>query len=90
MIHQSSIIDSKAKVSKTARIGPYSVIGSNVEIGDNVEIYSHVSLSGNTIIGEGTNQIEIEGIEKLKKAKHTSLSDRIVAGTYIIAAVILN
>jgi len=54
MIHQSSIIDSKAKVSKTARIGPYSVIGSNVEIGDNVEIYSHVSLSGNTIIGEGT------------------------------------
>jgi len=54
MIHKSSIIDSKSKVSKTARIGPYTVIGPNVEIGVNVEIHSHVSLSGNTIIGEGT------------------------------------
>ena len=45
---------------------------------------------GAKIVGEGTNQIQIQGITKLQKAKHTILSDRIVAGTYIIAAVMLN
>ena len=32
MIHKTCIIDSKAKISKTAKIGPYTIIGSNVEI----------------------------------------------------------
>jgi len=45
---------------------------------------------GAKITGEGTHQIQIEGITKLKKTKHIILSDRIVAGTYIIAAVMLN
>ena len=54
MIHNTSIISGKAKISKSANIGPYSVIGENVEIGDNVEILSHVNISGNTKIGEGT------------------------------------
>ena len=34
--------------------------------------------------------IEIEGVKKLKKATHIVMSDRIVAGTFIIAAVMLN
>ena len=34
MIHKTCIIDSKAKISKTAKIGPYTIIGSNVEIED--------------------------------------------------------
>ena len=54
MIHQTSIIDKKAKISKTSKIGPYSIIGPNVEIGDNVEIHSHVNIVGNTIIGAET------------------------------------
>ena len=54
MIHQTSIIDKKAKISKTAKVGPYSIIGPNVEIGDNVEIHSHVSIVGNTTIGAKT------------------------------------
>ena len=54
MIHKSSIIDTKAKISKTAKIGPYVVIGPNVEIGEEVEIYSHVNIEGNTKIGYGT------------------------------------
>jgi len=54
MIHKTSIIDSKAKISKTAKIGPYTIIGSNVEIGDEVEIHSHANIVGNTKIGSGT------------------------------------
>ena len=53
MIHQTAIIDNKAKVSSSANIGPYSVIGPNVEIDEDVIIHSHVNISGDTIIGSG-------------------------------------
>ena len=53
MIHKTAIIDSKAKISTSAKIGAYSVIGPNVEIGDNTIIHSQVNISGNTIIGKG-------------------------------------
>ena len=51
MIHETAIIDSKAKISSNVKIGPYTVIGSNVEIGEGSEIQSHVSIMGNTKIG---------------------------------------
>jgi len=52
MIHKSAIVDPKARISSTVKIGPYSIIGPNVEINDNTEIQSHVSIMGNTIIGK--------------------------------------
>ena len=52
MIHKTAIIDSKAKISKNVKVGPYSVIGANVEIGENTEIHSHVNISGYTKIGK--------------------------------------
>jgi len=52
MIHKTAIVDTKAKISSTVKIGPYSIIGPNVEIYDNTEIQSHVSIMGNTIIGK--------------------------------------
>ena len=54
MIHKTAIIDNKAKVPSSVKIGPYSVIGPNVEIGEDVIIHSHVNISGNTKIGDGT------------------------------------
>jgi len=33
MIHETAIIDPKAKISTNVKIGPYSIIGANVEIG---------------------------------------------------------
>jgi len=54
MIHKTSIIDKKAKISNNVKIGPYSIIGPNVEIDNNVEIHSHVNISGNTKIGSKT------------------------------------
>ena len=52
MIHKTAIIDSKAKISKSATIGPYSVIGPNVEIEEGSNIQSHVNISGYTKIGK--------------------------------------
>ncbi len=45
---------------------------------------------GAKIIGAGTKQIIIEGVKNLSQSKHTIMSDRIVAGTYVIAAIMLN
>ena len=56
MIHKTAIVDSKAKISNSAKIGAYSVIGPNVEIGENTTIHSQVNISGNTKIGKN-NQI---------------------------------
>ena len=52
MIHQTAIIDQKAKINKNVKIGPYSVIGPDVEINENTEVQSHVSILGNTKIGK--------------------------------------
>ena len=54
MIHKTSIIDSKAKISKSAKIGPYTIIGPNVIIEEKVEIHSHVNITGYTKVGRGS------------------------------------
>ena len=51
MIHKTAIIDPKAKLDSTVKVGAYSIIGPNVEIGKNTTIQSHVSIIGRTIIG---------------------------------------
>jgi len=54
MIQQSSVIDPKAKISKSVKIGPFCYIGSQVELEENVELISNVHLEGKTKIGKGT------------------------------------
>ncbi len=52
MIHNTVIIDPKAKVPSNVNIGAFTVIGPNVEIGENTIIQSHVNITGNTKIGK--------------------------------------
>ena len=54
MIHKTSVIDSKAKISKNVKIGPFCYVGPNVILKDNVELLSNVHIEGNTTIGKGT------------------------------------
>ena len=54
MIHKSSVIDSKAKISNNVKIGPFCYIGPNVILNENVELVSNVHVEGNTVIGKGT------------------------------------
>ena len=54
MIHKSSIIDSKAKISNNIKIGPFCYVGPNVTLDENVELVSNVHIEGNTKIGKGT------------------------------------
>ena len=54
MIHNSSVIDKKAKISKNVKIGPFCYVGPNVELQENVELVSNVHIEGTTYIGIGT------------------------------------
>ena len=54
MIHKSSVVEQKAKISNSVRIGPFCYIGPNVELSDDVELISNVHIEGYTKIGKGT------------------------------------
>jgi UDP-N-acetylglucosamine acyltransferase len=54
MIHKSSVVDPKAKISKNVKIGPFCYVGPNVILDDNVELVSNVHIEGNTKVGKGT------------------------------------
>ena len=54
MIHSSSVINKKAKISNSVKIGPFCCIGPNVELSDGVELVSNVHIEGNTTIGSNT------------------------------------
>lgn len=51
MIHETAIIDPRAKIGKNVIVGPYSVIGHDVTVGDNTDIASHVVLDPYVTIG---------------------------------------
>ncbi|MAV63753.1 MAG: UDP-N-acetylglucosamine 1-carboxyvinyltransferase [Candidatus Marinimicrobia bacterium] len=55
-----------------------------------VDLAKSLKKMGAKINGEGSNKIIIQGVDSLEEGNHHVISDRIVAGTYIIAAIMLN
>jgi UDP-N-acetylglucosamine acyltransferase len=53
MIHPTSVIHQKAKISSNCQIGPYCIIGEHVELGENCQLHSHVVIDGHTVLGSG-------------------------------------
>lgn len=53
-----------------------------------VDLASFLSKMGADIIGAGTSNIIIKGVERLKGTRHTIVPDRIEAATYMLAAAI--
>ena len=54
MIHKTAVIDSKAKIFKNVKVGPFCYIGPDVILDENVELVSNVHIQGNTKVGKGT------------------------------------
>jgi len=54
MIHNSSVVEKKAKIGKGVKIGPFCYIGPKVKISDGVELISSIHIEGNTKIGKAT------------------------------------
>ena len=51
-VHPTAIIDAKAKVHSSCKVGAYSVIGAEVELGEGCRLESHVVLGGPAKIGK--------------------------------------
>ena len=54
MIHKTSVIDPKAKISNKVKIGPFCFVGPDVHLEEGVELVSNVHLEGHTKIGNST------------------------------------
>jgi UDP-N-acetylglucosamine acyltransferase len=54
-IHSTAIVDKRAVVGGSVRIGPYCVVGADVELEDGVTLLSHVVVDGFTKIGAHTS-----------------------------------
>jgi len=80
MIHQTAIIDKKAKISMNVEIGPYCVVGPNVEIGENNIIQSHVSIFGNTKIGNGNKIYPFVSINDPQDLKYNGETTNLIIG----------
>ncbi|MFW0072823.1 MAG: acyl-ACP--UDP-N-acetylglucosamine O-acyltransferase [Coxiella-like endosymbiont] len=52
MIDERAIIHSTAKIGKYVTIGPWTLIGKNATIGDGTEISAHAVIGRNTTLGE--------------------------------------
>lgn len=50
-VHSTAIIDPRAKVPASCKVGPYCVIGADVELGEGCDLVSHVTIEGPTQIG---------------------------------------
>lgn len=53
-----------------------------------IDLQNFLKKMGANINGAGTNQITITGVKKLNNTEHTIIPDRIVAGTFLLAAII--
>jgi len=52
-VHSTAIIDPRAKVPASCKVGPYCVIGADVELSEGCHLVSHVAIEGPTRIGAG-------------------------------------
>ena len=80
MIHNTSIIDPKAKLDKNVQVGPYCVIGPNVEIGENTTIQSHVNIFGYTKIGKGNKIYPFVSMNDPQDLKYNGEPTKLIVG----------
>ncbi|NCW35704.1 MAG: acyl-ACP--UDP-N-acetylglucosamine O-acyltransferase [Methylophilaceae bacterium] len=52
LIHPTAIVNSKANLDSSVKVGPYSIIDADVSIGAGSVIGNHVTITGNTTIGK--------------------------------------
>jgi UDP-N-acetylglucosamine 1-carboxyvinyltransferase len=55
-----------------------------------VDLANYLNACGARVVGAGTPEITVEGVESLHGAEHRIIPDRIEAGTFMIAAAITN
>jgi len=60
--HPTAIVDPRATIHTSCKIGPYCVIGSQVEMGERCTLLSHVTIEGPTKIGSDNSFFSFSSI----------------------------
>jgi len=81
LIDPRAIIDPSAKIGTNVSIGPWTIVGADVEIGDNSVISSHVILKGPTRIGCNNRIFQFSTVgEDTPDLKYRGESTRLLIG----------
>lgn len=65
-----------------------TIINNPAQEPELIDLQNFLNSMGAKIVGAGTNKIVIEGVDKMHGSTYTVMSDRIVAGTYLVCAAI--
>ena len=81
MIDERAIIDPSARIGKNVSIGAYSVIGKDVEIGDGCQIGPHVVINGPTTIGRENRIFQFASVgDEPQDKKYAGEPTRLIIG----------
>jgi len=81
LIDPRAIIDPSAKLGEGVSVGPWSIIGPNVEIGDGTIIESHVIVKGPSIIGKNNHIYQFSSVgEDTPDLKYNGEATRLLIG----------
>jgi UDP-N-acetylglucosamine acyltransferase len=81
LIDPRAIIDPSAKLGEGVSVGPWSIVGPNVEIGDGTIIESHVIVKGPTVIGKHNHIYQFSSVgEDTPDLKYNGEPTRLVVG----------
>ncbi len=69
LIHPTAVIDPKAELDSSVKVGAYTVIGPNVRIGANTEIGPHAVINGHTTIGENNRIFQFASLGEIPQDK---------------------
>ena len=93
-LHGATIMMDKVSVTGTENLMMAASLAQGTTIIENaarepeiVDLALFLKAMGANIKGEGSDTITIEGVEKLHECEYSMVSDRIEAGTYLIAAM---
>ena len=93
-LHGATIMMDKVSVTGTENLMMAASLAQGTTIIENaarepeiVDLALFLKAMGANIKGEGSDTITIEGVEKLHECEYSLVSDRIEAGTYLIAAM---
>ena len=69
LIHSTAIIDPKAELDSSVKVGAYTIIGPNVQIGAGSEIGPHAVIEGHTTIGENNRIFQFASLGAIPQDK---------------------
>ena len=81
LIHPTAIIDPKAELDSSVKVGAYTIIGPNVQIGAGSEIGPHAVIEGHTTIGENNRIFQFASLGAIPQdKKYRGESTRLIIG----------